>query len=198
MVEANPNPTGNTGGLNGGGIDSAGGQNAADIAIAFCRAQVGKPYVWGAIGPNSYDCSGLLFTAYHHAGINLPRTSAAMQTAGSPIPCGQQLPGDIILPYPGHIFIYIGNNRIIEAPRPGLDVQYNNLYKCWKVRRVTTPGTGVGNLASSSSPMGLADIPGIGFSPAAAWATNDHNWYRIGMGLTGAALLGLGVWEITH
>lgn len=173
------------------------GQNAADIAIQFCRDQIGKPYVWGAIGPNSYDCSGLLFTAYHHAGISLPRTSAAMQTAGSPIQCGQQQPGDLILPYPGHIFIYIGPNRIIEAPRPGKNVQYNNLYKCWKVRRVTTPGSGVPGSAQNDKGS-LASIPSIGLSPGVQFMTNPHNWFRIGMGFTGAGLLGIGMYEVAY
>jgi hypothetical protein len=103
---------------------------AAAKAITFALAQIGKPYVWGAAGPNAFDCSGLMLRAYQAGGINLPRVSVDQFHAGALLPVRDAQPGDLMfLAYDPdnpatihHVFMYLGNNRIVEAPEPGIPV----------------------------------------------------------------------------
>ena len=104
---------------------------AAGTAIAFALAQIGKPYVWGATGPLAFDCSGLMLRAYQAAGINLPRVSSDQYHAGALLPVRNAQPGDLMfLAYDPndpatihHVFMYLGNNQIVEAPFTGQDVR---------------------------------------------------------------------------
>ena len=61
------------------------GGPAAEQAVAFAKSKIGKPYVWGAVGPNAYDCSGLVMDAYKHAGISLPHHTYEQMRVGSPV-----------------------------------------------------------------------------------------------------------------
>lgn len=122
----------------------------ADNAIAFALRQVGKPYVWGATGPNSYDCSGLVQAAYKAAGISLSRTTYTQVLQGTAVSCGDLKPGDLVFPNPGHVQIYLGNGQVVEAPRKGLNVRVKGLGTCWKARRVTTPGSVAGQAGVSA------------------------------------------------
>lgn len=90
-------------------------------AVAFARAQLGKPYGYGATGPGSYDCSGLTQGALKAAGKNIPRTSQAQLSGGKKISLSQAQPGDIVVYYSGasHVGLYIGNGQIIHSSRPG-------------------------------------------------------------------------------
>ncbi|MFE1752653.1 C40 family peptidase [Streptomyces anandii] len=94
-------------------------------ALAFARAQIGKPYVWGAAGPGSYDCSGLTQAAWKAAGVTLPRTIPGQAGAGRTIPPAEAVPGDLVLfrneehDGIGHIGVYAGDGMMIHAPRPG-------------------------------------------------------------------------------
>ena len=107
-----------------------GGGNAAAAAIAFAKAQVGKPYVFGAAGPDAYDCSGLLYAAYAAAGIHLARTTYQWQQDGPVIPLYQIQPGDLLFSAgsdgtttnPGHVVMYLGGGQVIQAPQVGEDV----------------------------------------------------------------------------
>lgn len=79
----------------------------------------GKPYVWGAEGPNSYDCSGLVKWAYAKgARINLPHQSESQRNSGIELPVSEAQPGDVLWK-PGHVGIYIGNDKYVHAPKPG-------------------------------------------------------------------------------
>lgn len=98
--------------------------------MAVARAQIGKPYVWGAAGPNAFDCSGLVQYAYKKgAGINLPHFDGDQIKHGRAIHNQKSLlPGDIIRPHPGHIYLAntpgaAGPQGIVEAPRTGLNVR---------------------------------------------------------------------------
>ena len=86
--------------------------------------QQGKPYQYGATGPNSFDCSGLTTYAYKQHGITIPRTSYQQATAGTHADTSHLQPGDIIL-YSGngHAALYIGNGKIVHAPQEGQNVQ---------------------------------------------------------------------------
>ena len=93
-------------------------------AVAFAYAQLGKPYVWGATGPGSYDCSGLVQAAWASAGVTIPRVTYT-QWAGLPhISASALQPGDLLYyDGQGHVSMYVGDGYIIDAPRTGLTVQ---------------------------------------------------------------------------
>ncbi|MFB6707121.1 NlpC/P60 family protein [Streptomyces sp. NPDC056333] len=93
-------------------------------AVAFATAQIGKPYVWGAEGPGSYDCSGLTSQAWAAAGRPIPRTSQEQWRQLPHIAVKDMRPGDLII-YHGdasHVGMYIGDGAIVHAPRPGRNV----------------------------------------------------------------------------
>lgn len=97
---------------------------AAQQAVAYARAQLGKPYVYGADGPGSYDCSGLTMSAWKSAGVAIPRTSQAQWSGLARVPASAVRPGDLVVYNgAGHVALYVGNGQIIEAPRPGKAVQ---------------------------------------------------------------------------
>jgi peptidoglycan DL-endopeptidase CwlO len=90
-------------------------------AIAFAKAQLGKPYVWGATGPSSFDCSGLTQAAWKSAGISLPRTTWDQVKTGTRVSTSQLQPGDLVFFYDdiSHVGLYIGDGMMIHAPKPG-------------------------------------------------------------------------------
>lgn len=94
-------------------------------AVAYAWHAVGKPYVWGAAGPNSFDCSGLAQASWRAAGVWLPRTTYAQVGAGTRVPRAALHPGDLVFFYSArsHVGIYIGAGQMIHAPRPGTAVQ---------------------------------------------------------------------------
>ena len=96
----------------------------AGKAVAFVYAQLGKPYQWGATGPGSYDCSGLVQAAWAAAGVTIPRTTYEMWAALPHIATSAIQPGDLLF-YDGigHVSMYVGGGYIIDAPRTGLNVQ---------------------------------------------------------------------------
>ncbi|MDQ0932084.1 C40 family peptidase [Streptomyces turgidiscabies] len=102
----------------------------ADKALAFARAQVGKPYVWGAAGPDSYDCSGLTQAAWRAAGVTLPRTTYDQVTAGTTVALSDIQPGDLVFFYDdiSHVGLYIGNGMMIHAPKPGAYVREESIF----------------------------------------------------------------------
>ncbi|GAA2695669.1 C40 family peptidase [Streptomyces violaceolatus] len=93
-------------------------------AIAFATAQIGKPYVWGAEGPDAFDCSGLTSQAWLHAGVAIPRTSQEQWRRLKHVPISRMRPGDLVIYFSdaSHVGIYVGNGQIIQAPRPGRNV----------------------------------------------------------------------------
>lgn len=104
---------------------ATGGSTQADKAIAFARDQLGKPYVWGATGPDSFDCSGLTQAAYKAAGIDLPRTTYDQVNVGTRVAETDLQPGDLIFFYSdvSHVGLYIGNGEMIHAPHTGTVVK---------------------------------------------------------------------------
>ncbi|MEU8139813.1 C40 family peptidase [Streptodolium elevatio] len=90
----------------------------AATAIAFAKAQLGKPYVYGAAGPDAYDCSGLVQAAWKAAGVSLPRVTNAQFAAGNKVSVSNLQPGDLVFYYSGisHVGMYLGDGKIIHAP----------------------------------------------------------------------------------
>lgn len=104
---------------------------AAAAAIDFARAQLGKPYVYAAAGPNSYDCSGLTMAAYGAAGISLPHYSGAQYTSLPHVALDAMQPGDLVFwgaGGSGHVGIYVGNGLMIHAPHTGDVVRIAPVY----------------------------------------------------------------------
>ncbi|MBC9717254.1 C40 family peptidase [Streptomyces sp. TRM66268-LWL] len=102
----------------------------AEKVIAFAQSQIGKPYVWGAAGPDSYDCSGLTQKAWAQAGIELPRTTWDQVKVGTTVSVDNAKPGDLVFFYDdiSHVGIYIGNGEMIHAPKPGTNVRVESIY----------------------------------------------------------------------
>ncbi|MFG2191201.1 NlpC/P60 family protein [Streptomyces sp. NPDC048639] len=102
----------------------------AGAAFSAAQSKMGAPYVWGATGPSSFDCSGLTSWAYSQAGVSLPRTSQSQANAGTRISSQSALKkGDLVLFYGDlhHIGLYAGNGQILHAPKPGASVRYESI-----------------------------------------------------------------------
>ncbi|MEG8276968.1 C40 family peptidase [Streptomyces sp. AHA2] len=97
----------------------------AAAAVSYAYRKLGSPYVWGATGPNAFDCSGLVQAAYRSAGVSLPRTTYSQIAAGRRVSRSELLPGDLVFFYAGisHVGIYVGNGRMIHAPNPSAPVR---------------------------------------------------------------------------
>jgi cell wall-associated NlpC family hydrolase len=108
---------------------AAAASSAAQTAVNTALAQVGDRYVYGATGPNSFDCSGLTSFSYKAAGISLPRTSKAQSTFGAPVSKGNLQPGDLVFFYSpvSHVAMYIGNGQIVHALNSSKPVQVMKL-----------------------------------------------------------------------
>ncbi|GAB2927278.1 MULTISPECIES: NlpC/P60 family protein [unclassified Streptomyces] len=104
----------------------ASGRGAA--ALSAAATQIGKPYVSGGSGPNSYDCSGLTQWAFAQAGVSITRTTYTQQNDGTKIGRSQLKPGDLVF-FNGlsHVGFYAGNNQILHAPKPGTVVRYESM-----------------------------------------------------------------------
>ncbi|MFF2405812.1 NlpC/P60 family protein [Streptomyces sp. NPDC058092] len=102
----------------------AGGQ-----AVRYAIGQVGKPYVWGAEGPDSFDCSGLTSQAWAKAGRVIPRTSQEQWRQLPKVPLNTLRPGDLVIYFPKatHVALYVGNGLVVQAPRPGAQVKVSPL-----------------------------------------------------------------------
>lgn len=144
----------------------------ASEVIATARTALGKPYVWGAEGPNAFDCSGLMQWAFGKHGIQLPRVSKEQARFGSTIPTGQARAGDLIFstwdrdPDVDHVALMISQEEFIHAPQPGSPVQIGRITPAYmkhvtNVQRV--PGL-IGNIgggpSATTTDYNLPDIAG--------------------------------------
>ncbi|HJP79700.1 MAG TPA: NlpC/P60 family protein [Pseudonocardiaceae bacterium] len=106
---------------------------AAGTAIRTAEAQIGKPYVWAAAGPGSFDCSGLMLYSWAAAGISLPHSSQEQSTMGAYVPLSQLQPGDLIFFGSSsstihHVGMYVGNGDMVDAPNSGEDVKIQPIF----------------------------------------------------------------------
>ena len=98
--------------------------------VSIAQSKIGSPYVYGASGPNAFDCSGFTSWVYSQVGKSIPRTSQAQASAGRQVALSDIQPGDIVVYYGGasHVAIYAGNGQIIDALNSGIPVGYRDLH----------------------------------------------------------------------
>ncbi|MFJ2178016.1 NlpC/P60 family protein [Streptomyces sp. NPDC101062] len=106
--------------------DTPASSSRAAAAFAAAQGKIGTPYVYGASGPSSFDCSGLTSWAYAQAGVSIPRTSESQANAGSRLSQSQLQKGDLVIFYGDlhHVGFYAGNGQVLHAPKPGASVRY--------------------------------------------------------------------------
>lgn len=109
------------------------GRTQAAVRAALSR--LGRPYVWGATGPDRFDCSGLVQWAYAQAGVRLHRTTYEQIHDGVPVAPSQVRPGDLVFPHTGHVQLAIGDGMVVEAPQPGAVVQVSRMGPSVAIRR---------------------------------------------------------------
>jgi cell wall-associated NlpC family hydrolase len=124
-------------GLPAGYALPSGTPRPAAAAVAFAIGELGKPYVWGGIGPAGYDCSGLVMQAYRIAGISLPRSTYDQVYAGQPVyDLARLAPGDLLFTegadpgpggLPGHVGMYVGAGTVVDAPHTGATIELTAL-----------------------------------------------------------------------
>ena len=104
--------------------------NVGTTALRAALSQRGKPYVWGAAGPDSYDCSGLVVWAFAQEGISLPHYTGSLWNSGMHVSRDQLEPGDLVFFFAdiSHVGIYIGNGLMVDAPSAGQDVQVQAVF----------------------------------------------------------------------
>ncbi len=102
----------------------------AGAAVNYALAQVGDAYVYGASGPNAYDCSGLTMMAWAQAGVSLPHSASAQMGYGTPVSQSDLQPGDLVFYYSPvhHVGVYIGNGKIVHAANPGAGVEVSPVF----------------------------------------------------------------------
>jgi peptidoglycan DL-endopeptidase CwlO len=128
---------------------------AVATAIQFAEEQIGKPYVFGATGPDAYDCSGLVMMAYRAAEINIPRTSSEQYHFGAPVAASAVSPGDLVFfagadgttAEPGHVGLVIGKNTMIEAYATGFPVRISTFGL-----KTSAPGEQTGQVVGFTRP----------------------------------------------
>jgi len=129
-------------GLPAGYMGPANPQQGA--VVGFALAQLGKPYVYGATGPDSFDCSGLMLRAWQAAGVTIPRTSQAQSRSGAPVAgIAEMQPGDLIFipgsdgtaSDPGHVGMYIGDGQLVNASEPGVPIRVDTVAR-WQTQIV--------------------------------------------------------------
>ncbi|MEV0125341.1 C40 family peptidase [Streptomyces sp. NPDC050703] len=114
-----------TGALGGTGKAVRAPSRRGHKALGFAVKQIGRPYQWGAAGPEAYDCSGLTSRAWQRAGREIPRTSQEQWKRLRHIPLAELRPGDLVIYFPRatHVAIYLGDGKVVQAPRPGTRIK---------------------------------------------------------------------------
>jgi len=118
-----------------GGTSTASPSSSAVVAYAY--QFIGLPYVYGATGPNAYDCSGLTQAVYRHFGVSLPRTTWDQINCGTSVSYGDLQPGDLVFTSGGgHVGIYAGGGQMVHASMPGVGVIVGPIYHFYAARRI--------------------------------------------------------------
>ncbi|MFI1932087.1 NlpC/P60 family protein [Streptomyces sp. NPDC020330] len=141
-------------------------------AVAYAVRQIGKPYVWGAEGPDSFDCSGLTSQAWSAAGRTIPRTSQEQWKQLPKVPVSALRPGDLVIYFPKatHVALYIGDGLVVQAPRPGTKVKVSPLASnpLLGAVRPDPDGTPLSTYTLPELPEGARDGSDTGYGTEAA------------------------------
>lgn len=146
-------------------------------AIQWAMTQLGLPYVWGATGPASYDCSGLTTMAFRAVGLNIGRTTYEQSAQGTSIAPSQVRRGDLVFPHSGHVVMWLGDGTILHAPTSGDVVKiapvYFDISSAYAIRRYCDNG-GPGPASFQPPAMmgpGLPPAPGVGTAAGGSGGT---------------------------
>ncbi|TYR51600.1 C40 family peptidase [Streptomyces parvus] len=141
-------------------------------AVTYAVRQIGKPYVWGAEGPDSFDCSGLTSQAWSAAGRTIPRTSQEQWKRLPRVPVSALRPGDLVIYFPKatHVALYIGDGLVVQAPRPGAKVKVSPLASnpLLGAVRPDPGGTPLSTYTRPELPEGARDGADTGYGTEAA------------------------------
>lgn len=111
--------------------------NNGQTIVDYARRFLGKPYVYGCAGPNSFDCSGLTYYVYSNVvGTNIGRTTYDQINSGMEVSRNELQPGDLVFTHAGHVGIYVGDNKMIHAPQTGDVVKISNITRFWRAKRI--------------------------------------------------------------
>ncbi|MFE9099842.1 aggregation-promoting factor C-terminal-like domain-containing protein [Actinomadura geliboluensis] len=156
-----------------------GGYGKGAKAVAFAKAQLGEPYVWGATGPDSWDCSGLTQAAWRAAGVSIPRVTYDQIAYGTPSSQSRAMPGDLYFPHRGHVMMVTGmggSRALIHAPRTGDVVRYAGWRSGGTFRHIA--GGGGSNYGGGHpKDFARAQLGELGWS-AAQFAPLNRLWER--------------------
>lgn len=184
-------------------------------AVQAALSKLGSAYVWGATGPDVFDCSGLTQWAMGQAGIAISRTTYTQVNDGTPV-TGPPQRGDLVFPESGHVVIALGGNQCVHAPETGDVVKISNYWTApYAVRRMgTNSGTpGATNTdpsfaaGSSFNPQNVGNGLYQATNPLSALSqtatffqalTDQDTWVRGGQVLAGGALLLVGTWYVVN
>jgi hypothetical protein len=181
-------------------------QGSGPAIVAWAEAQEGKPYVWGGVGPNGFDCSGLTSQAYlHGGGITIPRVAAAQQTAGTRITAAELQPADLCFEgIPAfHVVMFVGGGEIVAADETGTNVRTRSFDPSeftGGFRRMAnlneSGGGSTTNLLSDiidNTPLGGIAAAAEGVNAVAGHLLSATWWERIGKMALALVIIGIGL-----
>jgi len=151
---------------------------SVEDAVQYALAQVGKPYVWGTAGPDTFDCSGLVYAAFCHAGFKISRVTYTQIRDGTAVSRAGMKRGDLWFTDPGHVAIYLGDGRMVEAPNSRSRVRVVPVRTFYAGRRIGQPSSVSGGSSGGTGvPVGLPDLSGL--KDAVEFVTDPHTWLRV-------------------
>ena len=156
-------------------LASAGADETRQCIINCARNQLGKPYVWGDEGPDTFDCSGLVMYCYEQCGydFNHRPTTSTLINMGSSVSQSSLVLADLVFPSSGHVQIYSGNGKVIHAPKSGDVVKEVTIYGFWAGRRLISGGSSGGG--SSSSTSGSATVTATSLNVRASASSSSES-----------------------
>jgi hypothetical protein len=165
--------------------------------VGYAKSKLGDPYSWGASGPDSFDCSGLLKAAYGAAGVPLPHQASAIGKMGTAVPLSAAQIGDVVyFDEPGatdHVGVLVdkvNGGHMIDAPTAGKPVRVDPITGYTSIRDLGLPGTSSGGVATSPADFTARPVDGVSVLDPSAWL---GLLLKVGGGLLAGALVVVGM-----